>query len=113
MKFILYFCILVIINKVFTYTKVKQDEVVDEKNIDAYIKKLSYQNYVLRDGIKTLKKEVKEEKKLLNQITLDKEKSQKDIDNIEQKIQEQYRMMKFLRFLNNYRVLYLLFLGYP
>jgi hypothetical protein len=84
--------------------KIKQDEIIDEKNIEAYVKKLTADNYSLREGIKFLKKEVKEEKKVVIQVSQDKEKLLKDIENLNQKIEEQIRMLSFEKFLNNYRV---------
>jgi len=104
MKFILFIFSLTLIKRFVSLRKIKQDEIIDEKNIEAYVKKLTADNYSLREGIKFLKKEVKEEKKVVIQVSQDKEKLQKDIENLNQKIEEQIRMLSFEKFLNNYRV---------
>jgi hypothetical protein len=104
MKFILFIFSLTLIKRFVSLRKIKQDEIIDEKNIEAYVKKLTADNYSLREGIKFLKKEVKEEKKVVIQVSQDKEKLLKDIENLNQKIEEQIRMLSFEKFLNNYRV---------
>jgi homoserine dehydrogenase len=114
MKFILFILSLtLLLKRIFSLKKLKQDEVIDEKNIEAYVKKLTADNYSLREGIKFLKKEVKEEKKVVIQVTQDKEKLLKDIDNLDQKIEEQIRMLKFEKFLNNQRVLIYFIRSFP